>query len=77
MFKKKSFMNTKNLLTENWFKKLRNYLDFLKKHGKGMTSKEKKLMANPKLRKHYQDFWKASDKFDQTVKDLGLDKQRK
>ena len=72
MSNKKSYMNLKNLLSENFFKKLKDYIKFLNKHGKNLSPKEKKLLANPSLRKSFKKFLKHSDKLDKDLKKYGM-----
>ena len=68
MSDKKSYMNKDNILQEGYIKNFMDYWKFLKKQGKNLSKKEKKMLANPKLRKAFQKFMKDADRVEKLFK---------
>ena len=62
MSKKKSYMNMKNIIQEGFIKNFMDYWKFVKTTGKDLSKKDKKILANPTIRKAYLDFMKKADK---------------
>ena len=77
MSKKKSYMDRKNILSENkLFKLLNKLIPFSKLIKKSFTSKEKDALKDPKVKKAFKDFDRAyedaidhADKFKKMIDD--------
>ena len=81
MSKRKSYMDRKNILSEGFFDKLKDYWKFLQTQGRRLTSKEKQLLANPQLRSKYKSWVKSGEKLQKTLdkvsKKLAKQKQQR
>ena len=81
MSKKKSYMNIKNILSEGFFDNLKDYWKFIRTKGRNLSPREKKILANPKVRKKYNDWMKAQEKvqkvLDKATKELDKKEKRK
>ena len=69
-------MDRKNILSEGFFDKLKDYWKFLKTQGRNLTSDEKKLLANPKLRSKYKAWTKAQDNLQKTLDKVTKDLEK-
>ena len=78
MKNKKSYMSTKNIISEGILDKVLTFFKlYRRKKSVPLTKQEKKLLKNPEVKKFFNQFYKhiqaGNDKMDRLSKKLGSD----